>query len=345
MVIRPMPERGGRRTLRSMRTRIPLNLFAIPFGLCGLAGCWQVAAAHGLAPVSVGGGLLVVAAAAWVAVLAAYLRGLRPLGATLRQDLTDRTAGPFASLIVLTPMLIAAEGVHPLAPAAGQVLVDVFLVLTLLLGAWITGDWIVGPVERDRIHPGWFLPTVAGGFVAAAAAATVGQPGVAMGLFGLGLLCWAMLGPVVLARLIVGPMLPVPLRPTLAIEVAPAAVASLAWFAMNGDRVDAVAWVLGGFGLLMVLVQLRLLPLYLRLRFMPSTWAFVFSWTAVASAGLHWLAALAPPGRVVYEYVLLAAISTPVAGLAARTVVAVVQRRLLPTGPASTREPDPVTVP
>ncbi|WP_237539893.1 MULTISPECIES: hypothetical protein [unclassified Streptomyces] len=45
-------------------------------------------------------------------------------------------------------------------------LVDVFLVLTVLLGGWFTGQWIYGPLELDRLHPGYFLQTVAGGLVA-----------------------------------------------------------------------------------------------------------------------------------------------------------------------------------
>jgi hypothetical protein len=45
----------------------------------------------------------------------------------------------------------------------------------LVAGAWFTGDWILGPLELDQIHPGYFLPTVAGGLVASAAAPAVGQ--------------------------------------------------------------------------------------------------------------------------------------------------------------------------
>jgi transcriptional regulator GlxA family with amidase domain len=46
----------------------------------------------------------------------------------------------------------------------------------------------------------------------------------------------------------------------------------------------------------MILVQVRLLPVYVRLPFMPSTWSFAFAWAAVAAAGPHWLGALHPAG-------------------------------------------------
>ncbi|WP_143728542.1 transporter [Micromonospora cremea] len=146
----------------------------------------------------------------------------------------------------------------------------------------------------DKMHPGYFLPTVAGGLIAAAGAAALGQQRLAQALFGLGLICWLILGSIMLGRLFVRPVLPAPLTPTLAIEVAPAAVASLAYFALNGDRLDLFAVALGGYGPLMVLAQIRLLPVFLRLTFAPSTWAFTFSWAVVASAALHWIHAGRP---------------------------------------------------
>jgi tellurite resistance protein len=83
-------------------------------------------------------------------------------------------------------------------------------------------------MSLDRFHPGYFLPTVAGGMIASAGAADTGQRLVAEVMFGLGAVSWLMLGPVVVARRLFRPALPEPLLPTLAINVAPAAVAVLA---------------------------------------------------------------------------------------------------------------------
>jgi tellurite resistance protein len=231
---------------------------------------------------------------------------------------------------VITPMLLATEGIYPHAPGAGRALFDVFLALTVLLGAWFTGQWIYRPVELDTFHPGYFLPTVAGGLIASAGAAAVGQRGLAEVMLGFGGVCWLVLGSIVLGRLLFRPLLPAPLLPTLAIEVAPAAVASLAYFALRGDHIDTVAAFLGGYGLLMALAQLRMLPAYVRLPFMPSTWAFTFSWAAVATVGIHWLDDTAPGGYRIYEYVVLAAITALVGGIAVRTLVAIGRRELLP---------------
>jgi tellurite resistance protein len=80
----------------------------------------------------------------------------------------------------------------------------------------------------------------------------------------------------------------------------------------------------------MALAQLRLLPAYVRLPFMPSTWAFTFSWAAVATVAIHWLNDTAPGGYRSYEYVVLAAISGLVASIAIRTLVAIGKRELMP---------------
>jgi tellurite resistance protein len=162
----------------------------------------------------------------------------------------------------------------------------------------------------------------------------VGQTGLATLLFGTGLLSWLVIGSIILGRLILGPPLPVPLTPTLAIEVAPAGVATFAAFAMNGNRIDLTVKLLAAYGLLMIAAQLRLLPAYLRLKFMPSFWSFTFSWAAVAFAGESWLAVARPGGWKIELWALLILISGFIGAIALRTLIALRQGELLPSSPA-----------
>jgi tellurite resistance protein len=331
--------------------KIPLGLFGIPFGLAGLGEAWTVLAAEHHAPALVGEVILLVSAASWLAVLGTYLGHLitaaPPLRVALAGDLVDPIAAPFAALAVIVPVLLASDGLFPHAATPGRVITDVFIALTVLLGGWFTGQWILGPVDLDRFHPGYFLPTVAGGLIASGGAALVGQRRLAEVMFGFGVLCWILLGSLILGRLLFRPLLPPPLQPTMAIEVAPAAVASLAWFAIHGDQIDIVTAFLAGYGVLMVLAQLRLLPLYLRLKFMPSTWAFTFSWAAVVTAGIIWLQSTQPAGCRVWQYVLIAAITAFIGGIAVRTVIAIGRHQLLPRPSAApsnaTESPPPAS--
>jgi tellurite resistance protein len=309
--------------------KVPLNLFGMPFGLAGLGEVWTVSARYDRTPDLVAEIILVVAAVVWVVVAGAYLRHLVRGRAVLAKDLLDPIAAPFASLALITPMLLAAEGLYPHAGSTGRAVTDVFLALTVLLGGWFTGQWIYGSLELDKFHPGYFLPTVAGGLIASASAAAVGQYRLAEVMFGLGAICWIILGSIILGRLLFRPMLPPPLQPTLAIEVAPAAVASLAWFQIHGDRLDVVAAVLAGYGLLMVIAQVRLVSLYRRLPFMPSIWAFTFSWAAVAAAALVWLERTHPGGYRVEQYLVLAVITVFIAGIGLRTLRAIFHKEFV----------------
>lgn len=314
--------------------RIPPYFFGIPFGLAGLGNTWIVAGRDGDVPTWTGDALLALAALTWLAVVVAYAAYALPRPRALVGDLVDPVAGAFVSLAVITPMLLAPQGVARHDLGVGRVLVYVFLVLTLVFGGWITGQWIYGRIDIDQIHPGYFLPTVAGGFIASAAASALGQRTLADIMLGLGFVCWLLLGSLILNRLFTRPPLPAPLVPTLAIEVAPAAVAVLALLARNGGQIDIWVMLVSGYGLLLVLAQIRLLPLYLRLNFAPTFWAFTFPWSAVATTALHWITRGEPPGHRVYTYLVLAAISALIGGIAVRSIVAAARGRfLLPPAP------------
>jgi tellurite resistance protein len=322
--------------------KIPLNLFGIPFGLAGLGEAWTALASGHHSPTPVGEVILLISAVSWFIVAAAYLSHLFTAPGSPRAafiaDLTDPIASPFASLALIVPIVLASDGLFPHAATPGRLITDVFIAATVLLGGWFIGQWIVEPVDLDRFHPGYFLPTVAGGLIASDGAALVGQLRLAEVMFGLGLLAWIVLGSLILGRLVFRPLLPPGLQPTMAIEVAPAAVASLAWFAIHGERIDMVTAFLAGYGILMVVAQLRLLPTYVRLPFMPSTWAFTFSWAAVAAAAIIWLQSIQPAGYRIWQYVIIAAITAFIGGIAVRTVIAICRHQFLPHPPIAPRD-------
>lgn len=315
-----------------MSRPVPITFLSIPFGLCGLATAWVYAGRRGLAPGAIGDVLTALAALVFLAVLVTYARSAaaRGGGAAVRHDLVDPIAGPFAALAPIVALVLVVDGVVPHAPDLGRVLVDVLVVVIVVLGGWYTGQWIYGPLDFAKLHPGYFLPTVAGGLIAAIAAGSVGQQRLGELLLGLGLVCWVILGSMILARLLFGAPLPAPLTPLLAIEVAPAAVASQATFAVHGERIDAFVAGLAGYGLLMAIAQVRLYPAFRALSFGPTFWAFTFSWAAVATVGMHWLAIDRPDGWKVYAYLLLAAVTALVGAIAARTATALAAGRFVP---------------
>ena len=174
------------------------------------------------------------------------------------------------------------------------------------------------------------LPAVAGGLIAAIGAGLAGWSGLCRTLFGLGLVSWLVIESVILTRLFFRPPLPSQLKPTLAIEVAPPALAGLAYLAITHGKFDAVAFALGGYTLLAALVQLRLIGLYRHLSFTPGFWAFAFPYAAVATFALHWINYAKPPGYKIWAWVVILAITAFIAALAAETTAAIARRRFLP---------------
>lgn len=297
---------------------LPVSLFSIPFGIAGLAGTWLYAAQLHFVPRAAGTALVITSATVWLLLMAGRARRWRSTSA----DLLDPTAGPFTALVLLTPLLVTVQGLGTVAPQVARLLFDVLTGLVVALAGWLTGQWMSVPLDLDRLHPGYLLPSVAGGYVASAGAAGLGQRSLAQVMFGLASVSWLVLGPLVRGRLMFRPALPPALRPTLAIEAAPPALATLAWLSLNGGRLDAVTFGLGGYGLLMALAQLRLLLVYRRLPVSPGFWAFTFPAAAVVTAALHWLALDAPPGRDLWSYLLIGALTALVAGVAIRSVLA-----------------------
>jgi tellurite resistance protein len=309
------------------------NLFAVAFGLVGLAQAWSAATQLAGASEWPANVLWIVAALTWLITVAAYVTNV----AAQRRwtsELSDPTFGPFTALVVIVPMLLGARLAEQ-ARGAGEAVFGCSVILVVLAGAWISGDWISGDGDIRRWHPGYFLPTAAGGLLAGGASAALGFTTLSRVLFGLGITSFVVLASIISLRLYVVPELPPPLLPTIAIELAPPVVAGNSWFAINGGKVDTPAAVLGGLSVLMLLVQFRLVPLYRRAQFGPGFWAFSFPFAAAVTYGVHWLAAEHVRSGAAVGYALVGLLTAGFALLAARTITGLIHGTFLPRVPAA----------
>jgi len=314
------------RRRRLLGPRVPPNLFGIALGVAGLALAWHAAVPLLGIPQTVPDALDVLAAVLWLVLVGAYLvQGPRIILA----DLRDPVLSPFVSASAITAMILAAALAAD-AAAAGRVLVIVFLAATIAIGGWMTGQWMTGRIEPDSLHPGYLLPTAAGGLIGANAAAQVHLHALAEASFGIGVICWVLLSSMIMKRLFAGPALPSALVPTMAIELGVATVAGSAYFAVAGRTVSFLACALAGYAVLMAVVQVRLIPVYRRLSFTPGFWSFAFAYAAAASDALGWLAISRPPGTTGYAIVVITLLTGFVAWIAFRTVVLVVRGQLFP---------------
>jgi tellurite resistance protein len=307
--------------------RIPPNFFGIALGLSGLTALWAFAGTSFGAPAAVGDALGVLTAGVWIGLTVAYLRqGPRRILA----DARDATVGPFLAAWVMSAYALAGV-LEPHAPGAARAIVIAFLVIGLLMSGLFTGQWLTGGLQEATFSPAFFLPGIGIGFVGADAAATVGLHSMAELFFGVGIASWVLISSVALNRMFFRPRLPPALIPTMAIELAPAAVAGNAYFLIHPGAPDLLLFALSGYGAVMVVAQIRLLALYRTLSFSPGFWSFTFPPANMALFALRWLDLEHPAGGSAYAWVLVVAITVLVGAIAARTIVALAHRQFLPS--------------
>jgi tellurite resistance protein len=218
--------------------------------------------------------------------------------------------------------MLLAIGLASGEPAIAETAFFVFFALTVVVVVLMVARWVTGGVDRCQVHPGYFLPTVAGFQIAAQGAARFGLSVLAWGSFTVAIASWAVLTPVVLARLHTVP-LPTALGPTRAIELAPPALAGATYFDLTGAAPDPVAYAFLTGVALLAAGQLRAVPRYARLQFGQGFWAFTFPWVSVAALALRWLRIEHPTGGPVYALLAVGAVSVLVAAIAVRSLVAI----------------------
>ena len=306
--------------------RAPLSSLGIPFGLSGLAGTWTMAAGTDLAPQIIADGLWMLAAAAWITVVANYLWRSRNRGGSVLEDLRDPVQGAFASLAPTSAMLICTHYAQQF-PLAGRIITGVFMAIGLLFGAWFLAQLALRERSIDAIHAGYLLPTVAAAFIVGQSAGTFGWTLLGEAAVAVGILFWLVLGTIILARMAFRPAPPAALLPTFAIFSAPPAVAGNAWFALNGGRIDLVETMLLGTFVVLILVQLMMLGAYWRLPFTLGFWAFTFTAASSGTYTVHWLALWGGPGYAVWAWLAMGLVTLLIGSIAVRSVAVLAARQ------------------
>lgn len=329
--------------LRSPRLQhLPLPLFAAPMGLGGLGLAWREAAITLHLPSMIGEALLALAGLAWLVIALAHLvRAMRHPRA-LADDLQHPIRSAFAAAVTVGLMILAG-GLLPHAPDAAAWLWLLAVVLHLSLAVWIVNGLLSRPREAASLLPPLLIPLV-GNILAPAFGARLGFENLSWMLFGIGALLWVLIQPTMLSRIISGPPLPERMRPTLAILVAPPAVASLSLAALNGGGFGPASIALLGFALLIAATLLSMARSLFGIPFTVTWWAWTFpsaalTAAAMKAAGAH-PAAWHPPALGL----MLAVVSLLILGILAMTLRAAASGALFQPEPAPVPQPAPAPI-
>ncbi|WP_158884162.1 dicarboxylate transporter/tellurite-resistance protein TehA [Rhodanobacter sp. L36] len=273
----------------NIRPRIPLvpaSLFGIVLGVVGLGNAWRVAHRVWGLSAEVGEALEWIGSAVWLVLVLLYMAKWLFERTRAIEELKHPVQCCFVGLAGVTTMLVAGA-IAPYSHAAASVLFALGAIYTIAFAVWRTGGLWQGGRDVAQTTAVLYLPAVAGSFLTAIVVSALGRPDWGQLAFGAGVFSWLALESVLVHRLFVAESLPVPMRPTLGIQLAPPAVGAIAYLSITSGMPDLFAHVLIGYALLQALVLLRLMPWIGKQPFAASYWAFSFGVTAIAIAPLR----------------------------------------------------------
>ena len=255
---------------------LPVGLFGSVMGLAGLSVAWRLAQVRYGTPHWVAPGLGLVAAAAFLALLAGYIVKLATAFEAARAEFRHPIAGnlfgtPLISLlllpIVIAPYSLVVARLSWVAGAAG-----------MIVFAWfIVGRWMSDRQQVAHATPAWIVPVV-GLLDVPLALPALGLPpmhGLMVYALAVGLFFAVPLFTLIFSRLLFEPPLPDALQPSLLILVAPFAV-GYSTYLVTAGRTDLFADALYMLTLFVLAVSLG------RLRHLPVCCPFRVSWWAVS---------------------------------------------------------------
>jgi tellurite resistance protein len=311
-----------------------LTLFAVPLGLVGLAGVWSEAGTVAGAPSWVADALYVLGGLFWVSYTVGYLvKNVRERG-VLTGDLKNPAIAPLTAYIPVVGLLFVprlARLSHTPAEWVCWVLVSILVVLV----ARLLANWFRGDVPLAAVHPGYFLPYVAGASIAGIALVSIGAHTEALTAVGAGLFFFVIIMALLLARLAAGEKLPPPAQPLLSVPLASPATAGIALFAANGNQLDPLIDALLGVIVLMLLVQVMLLPDYRRAGFTLGFWAFAFPIASTSNFTMRWLTAVHAENTDAWSWGVTSLATLGIGAIAARSVVLMWAKRTARPLPAA----------
>ncbi|MFK3691050.1 dicarboxylate transporter/tellurite-resistance protein TehA [Agrobacterium tumefaciens] len=279
----PKPQELDTSWIASVAARTPAAYFGMVLGLAGLGNAWRAAEQTWHIGNGISEWILALAAIVWAVLVILFAAKAVLAMDKLVMEINHPVQCCFVGLIGVATMLIAGAA-EPYSYTAGAALFVVGFAFTGIFAVWRTGGLWHGERDPATTTAVLYLPTVAGSFVTATIASLLGYQDWGQLAFGAGIFSWLAIESVLLHRLLTGPMTPPALRPTLGVQLAPAPVGAVAYISVSGGAPDMFVHALIGYGILQLVVLLRLSQWLREAGAVMGFWAFSFGATSMATA-------------------------------------------------------------
>lgn len=266
--------------------RVPASFFGMVLGVFGLGSSWRYGASIGLVPHWVGEVGVLTGCGVWTVLTAIYVYRCLTARESVLAEWRNPSTFSFISLLPAGGILVSV-GLDPYVPVVAAVLLWLGIAGQLAFAAVRCAPLWSGTQPIDATTPALYLPFVAANFISAIGLGAAGHEQLGYLFLGAGVISWLTLEPLITHRLRTGPEMPVAARGVVGVQLAPAFVACYAYLTVNGGQFDTLALGLFGYGILQLLLMLRLWRWILAGGFTPGLWAFSFGFAAMANTGLR----------------------------------------------------------
>jgi tellurite resistance protein len=301
----------------------------MPLGLVALGLAWRSAAAIWPVPKFISEILVWSGSALWALLFIVYLGKWLLQRAEAEEELQHPIQCCFIGLAGVVGLLVSIG----LSTEFRELSVGAFCLgfaWTLAFAIYRTGKLWMGDRTPESTTPVLYLPTVAGMLVTASAVTALGYRDWGQLAFGAGMFSWLAIESVLLHRLYTASALTSALRPTLGIQIAPPAVAAVAYLNVSTGGADMVAHALLGYAILQALIVIRLFPWLREAGLTPAWWSFSFGAAALPTAAMKMIAEGDDGAVAVMAPYLFGAGNLIIAGIVAMTFVLLAKGRLFP---------------
>jgi tellurite resistance protein len=307
---------------------LPIGFFGSVMSIAGLSLAWHLANKTYGVNIAVSNTIGIIALALFVILTLCYLIKLRRYPALVKQEFSHPVTGSFFGTVGISILLLSSV-VGGYSAAAQLIVWIIGAAITIALSVVMISRLLNGNVAAASAVPAWLIGgvgsldiVVTGGAFTAEWAREINLFAASVG--GVSAIVFFIL---IFSRLIYREPLAEAMRPTEMILVAPFAVGFIAYVNL-AHTVDVFAAMLFYFGLfLFAIIFCRLL--FKPSAFSPAWWATGFPLAALTIAGLMYSTAVGGRSLEFIAALLLFLLTVLIAGLALRTIHALIGGRLL----------------
>lgn len=267
--------------------------------------------------------MFVAVAAIFLLITGLYAAKVARYFPAVKQEFSHPVRISFFPTFTISMLLLSAASLA-IAPAVSKILWMVGAALHLAATLTILSMWMrQTKFEISHYNPAWFIPIV-GNILVPVAGVEHGFIEISWFFFSVGFVFWLSLFTIFLYRIVFHNPLQEKLLPTLFILLAPPALGMISLFKLTGSLLwpGKILYYFSIFLLMLLIVQL---PMFLRIRFYLSWWAYSFPLAAVTIATT---VMFQETGEAIYRtlfFVLTAALTALILVLLIQTIRAIIQ--------------------